>query len=61
MMRSYSREINVQNALDYSQRWALLPEKWKCIWGGCSFSEGSVKNLKRLVPVNADNEEKFRL
>ena len=29
MMGSYPREINVQNALEYS--WALLLAKWKCI------------------------------
>ena len=30
-MGSYPREINVQNALEYSWRWALLLVKWKCI------------------------------
>ena len=30
-MGSYSREINVQNALEYCQRWAVLLAKWKCI------------------------------
>ena len=28
---SYSREINVQNALEYSIRRASLPAKWKCM------------------------------
>ena len=30
-MGSYLREINVQNAQEYSYRWALLTVKWKCI------------------------------
>ena len=31
MMGSYRKEINVQNAQEYSKRWALLFAKWKCI------------------------------
>ena len=31
MMRSYPREINVQNALEYSSRWVLLLAKCKRI------------------------------
>ena len=46
-------------------RSTLLQNRFrKQIWdfrGGCSFSKKSVKNLKRLVSANADNEEKFRL
>ena len=32
MMGSYSREINVQNALEYSYCSGILLAKWKCIY-----------------------------
>ena len=54
----------IREKLMFSMLWNTLkdglcyPRSESVSGDGCSFSEGSIKNLKRLIPANADNDEK---